>query len=186
LSRQLQSYHVGNCAIVVLQGDLVEENVDAIVNAANEDLAHGGGVAGAIVRAGGPTIQEESDAFVRTHGRVPTGAAAITGAGQLPCRHVIHAVGPIWGSGEESAKLSSAVASALALADEHDLETISLPAISSGIFGFPKDLCATVMLDAIERYLRDNDGTSLREVRLCNIDDDTASVFQREAESRAG
>ena len=137
--------------IRIVQGDLTAEAVDAIVNAANERLAHGGGVAGAISRAGGPIVQRESDAWVREHGPVPTGSAAITGAGALPCRYVIHAVGPVWGSGDEERKLASAVQSALDLADENDLRSVSMPGISSGIFGFPKPLCAEVMLRTIGR-----------------------------------
>jgi len=172
--------------IRVVQGDLTAEHVDAIVNAANEHLAHGGGVAGAIVRAGGRSIQAESDEWVRRHGPVRTGTAAITGAGRLPCRYVIHAVGPVWGSGDEVTKLASAVRSALQLATEHGLHSVSLPAISSGIFGFPKPLCAQVMLETVERYLSEHAGGPLREVNLCNIDQQTASIFQEEARRRWG
>ena len=93
--------------ICVVQNDLTAEQVDAIVNAANERLAHGGGVAGAISRRGGPTIQRESAEWIREHGPVPTGSAAITGAGELPARYVIHAVGPVWGTGDEEAKLEN-------------------------------------------------------------------------------
>ncbi|GAF90961.1 unnamed protein product, partial [marine sediment metagenome] len=92
----------------VVQDDITEEQVDAIVNAANEQLAHGGGVAGAIVRAGGREIQDESRRWVREHGDVPTGGAAITGAGELKARYVIHAVGPVWGMGNEEALLAGA------------------------------------------------------------------------------
>ncbi len=170
--------------IRVVQGDLTAENVDAIVNAANERLAHGGGVAGAIVRRGGRVIQEESNQWVREHGRVTTGMAVITGAGTLPARYVIHAVGPVWGSGEEEAKLSSAVREALQVAETNRLSSISLPAISSGIFGFPKQLCAQVILRTVEQYLSEHPDGSLQEVNLVNIDDETAAVFQREAQRR--
>lgn len=187
LAEELYRYTVGDCTIRIVRGNLVEEHVDAIVNAANENLAHGGGVAGAIVRAGGAAIQEESEALVRAEGPVATGSAAATGAGSLPCEYVIHAVGPIWGSGNERAKLAAAVRSALALACEHGSASVSLPAISSGIFGFPKHLCAAVMLDAVEAHLRDGgESQSLREVRLCNIDPETAELFEREARARAG
>ncbi len=166
----------------VVQNDLTEERVDAIVNAANEGLSHGGGVAGAIARKGGPTIQRESNAWVREHGPVETGSVAMTGAGKLPSRHVIHAVGPVWsGSGDEEAKLASAVRSALDLAEEHGLESVSIPAISSGIFGFPKPLCAEVMLRTIREWFAAHPESALREVNACNIDSGTAQLFEEEA-----
>ncbi len=160
----------------IVSGDLTEEHVDAIVNAANSRLAHGGGVAGAIVRKGGPSIQEESDRWVREHGEVPTGEAAITGAGDLPAGKVIHAVGPVWGSGDEDRKLAGAVTSALTLAREHGLRRVSLPAISSGIFGFPKDRCARIMLETVTSF------AGLDEIRLCNVDAPTAGAFLAAAE----
>jgi O-acetyl-ADP-ribose deacetylase (regulator of RNase III) len=162
--------------IRVVRGDLTEERVDAIVNAANSRLAHGGGVAGAIVRRGGRAIQEECDRLVAEHGEVPTGGAVVTGAGRLPARHVIHAVGPVWGTGDEDAKLAGAVRGALALARAGDLRRVSLPAISSGIFGFPKDRCARVILETVCAF------EGLEEVRLCNLDDRTATIFREEAE----
>ena len=168
----------------VVQGDLTAETVDAMVNAATEHLMHGGGVAGAISRRGGPVIQRESTAWVRAHGPVPTGSAAITAAGSLPCRFVIHAVGPIWGTGDEEAKLASAVHSALDLADERELRSISMPGISSGIFGFPKPLCAHVMLGAILEWLGEHPESSVREVNACNIDGETARLFEAEARRR--
>lgn len=161
----------------VVQGDLTTETSEAIVNAANEWLQHGGGVAGAISRRGGESIQRESAAWVQQHGVVPTGRAAITGAGRLPARYVIHAVGPVWGSGHEEQKLGSAVKSALALADQYQLKSISIPGISSGIFGGPKDICAQVIIQAALDYLRQHSTTSLTEVRFCNIDEPTASAF---------
>ena len=170
--------------IRVVQGDLTLEQVDAIVNAANGDLAHGGGVAGAISRKGGPSIQKESTAWVREHGPVRTGSAAITGAGELPCRYVIHAVGPVWGSGDEQAKLAGAVRSALDLADQHGLRTVSMPGISSGIFGFPKPLCAQVMLRTIREWLSSHPDSSVQEVNACNIDALTADIFCQEADSQ--
>lgn len=169
-----------------VQGDLTQERVDAIVNAANSSLAHGGGVAGAIVRAGGYEIQEESNRWVREHGPVPTGSAAITGAGRLPARYVIHAVGPVWGTGDEERKLASAVQSALRLADEHGLESISMPGISSGIFGFPKPLAAQVIVRAAREYLEAHPETSLKEVRFCNIDAQTAQYFAQEVRRQFG
>jgi len=165
----------------VVQGDITEEEVDAIVNAANEQLAHGGGVAGAIVRSGGREIQEESRQWVREHGDVPTGGAAITGAGRLKARYVIHAVGPVWGMGNEEALLAGAVNSALALAEEHGLGSVSLPAISTGIYGFPKPLGAQVILGAVQEYLDGHSNSSLTELRLCNIDSATSELFAEAA-----
>jgi O-acetyl-ADP-ribose deacetylase (regulator of RNase III) len=163
----------GGQVVRVVRGDLTEERVDAIVNAANSRLAHGGGVAGAIVRRGGREIQEESNRVAP----VPVGQAKMTGAGRLPAGHVIHAVGPMWGEGDEDAKLRSAVQSSLALAEQQGFGTISMPAISSGIFGFPKEGCAEVFMAAIRDYFSDHPGGSLQEVRLCNIDAETSRIF---------
>ena len=168
----------GGALVRIVRADITGEPVDAIVNAANGVLAHGGGVAGAISRAAGPTLQEESARWVAEHGEVPTGGAAITGAGDLAARHVIHAVGPVWGTGDEDAKLASAVRSALELAVEHGLSSISLPAISSGIFGFPKERCAEVILGVVDPF------EGLEEIRLCNFDDLTAGVFKAAAERK--
>ena len=170
--------------VCVVQNDLTLEKVDAIVNAANEHLSHGGGVAAAISGKGGPVIQQESTAWVREHGPVLTGSAAITSAGRLPCRYVIHAVGPVWGSGNEDAKLSSAVRSALDLADRYQLRSVSMPGISSGVFGFPKPLCARVMLSAVIEWLTSHPASTLQVVNLSNIDGLTTDVFCREAEAQ--
>jgi O-acetyl-ADP-ribose deacetylase (regulator of RNase III) len=167
--------------IRVLQGDITEEPVEAIVNAANERLAHGGGVAGAIVRKGGWEIQEESNAWVLEHGRVSTGSVAITTAGQLLADYVIHAVGPVWGSGDEDAKLASAVRSSLQLAAERSIRSISFPAISAGIFGFPEDRCARILLHTIVSFLREHPDNSIREVHVCLYGAGTAEVFMQEA-----
>jgi O-acetyl-ADP-ribose deacetylase (regulator of RNase III) len=168
----------------LVHGDLTGEKADAIVNAANAYLAHGGGVAGAIVRVGGREIQAESDAWVREHGPVSHERPAITGAGRLPCRYVIHAVGPVWGEGDEDAKLRSAVIGALALADEKALTSLALPAISTGIFGFPKDRGARVILDAIVDYFADKHDASLGEVRITLIDEPSVAIFADEFNRR--
>src|SRR5437870_12571648 len=125
----------------IIEGDITDQEVDAIVNAANEMLAHGGGVAGAIARKGGPEITSESRRWVEEHGRVPTGSAAITGGSALKARYVIHTVGPVWqgGSRYEERLLASADRSALKLADERGLASIALPAISTGMFGYPSE-----------------------------------------------
>jgi O-acetyl-ADP-ribose deacetylase (regulator of RNase III) len=170
----------------VVHGDITQEPVDAIVNAANGRLAHGGGVAGAIARAGGPAIRQESRAWVREHGPVETGAAAITSGGELPAEYVIHAVGPVWRDrGDEPALLRSAVQQALALADAHAVRSLSIPAISSGIFGFPKPLAAEVIWAAALDYLTEHPESAVRRVRFCNIDRRTADLFLEEGRRRS-
>lgn len=163
----------------VVEGDLTRERVDAVVNAANGWLAHGGGVAGAILRRAGLDLQLESDAWVDRHGEIPDGGVAHTTAGMLPCKRVIHAVGPVWKGGNrgEEEALRRAVTNALSLAAELGHGDLAMPAISSGIFGFPKELCATVMLDAALAWCAKNPGSSLREVRFTNIDAPTVAVF---------
>lgn len=159
------------------QADLTQERVDAIVNAANNRLQHGGGVAGAIVRRGGAQIQAESNAWVRKHGPVTHERPAYTGAGNLPCRYVIHAVGPVWGEGDEDAKLGAAVSGSLRVADELELTSIALPAISTGIFGFPKDRAARVILAAIQDYFASHVDSKLQLVRLVLFDQPTLDAF---------
>ncbi|MCK4910280.1 MAG: macro domain-containing protein [Thermodesulfovibrionales bacterium] len=167
---------IGDCVLRLVQGDITERPVDAIVNAANPFLQHGGGVAGAIVRKGGEVIQEESNRI----GYLDVGKAAITGAGSLRARHVIHAVGPRMGEGDEDEKLVSAVRSVLELAEDKGLQSISLPAISSGIFGFPKDRCAAILVVEAALHLRANPATSLKVVEFCVFDEATAGYFSRE------
>jgi O-acetyl-ADP-ribose deacetylase (regulator of RNase III) len=164
----------------LVHGDLTEERVDAIVNAANAELVHGGGVAGAISRRGGPAIQAESDAWVREHGLATHERPALTGAGLLPCLHVIHAVGPVWGEGNEDANLRVAVTGSLALADELRLASLALPAISTGIFGFPKDRGARIIVDAILGFLSTQPQTSLQEIRITLIDQPSVLIFSQE------
>lgn len=159
--------------LTLLQGDITEERVDAIVNAANSRLQHGGGVAAAIVRKGGSIIQKESDQI----GFVPVGEAAITGGGSLPAQYVIHVVGPRWGEGNEDEKLKNAVLNTLKLASERRLQSISMPAISAGIFGFPKKRCAEILLTNME-YLKTNPDSTLNEVRICLFDAPTLEAFK--------
>lgn len=168
----------------LIHGDLTEESVDAIVNAANARLQHGGGVAGAIVRGGGTVIQLESDAWVRIHGPVTHDCPALTSAGALPCRHVIHAVGPVWGEGQEDAKLNAAVSAALQLAEEHRFASLALPAISTGVFGFPKERGARVLVQAILDHFRSSPAGSLQEVHITLIDEPSVRVFASEFQAR--
>jgi O-acetyl-ADP-ribose deacetylase (regulator of RNase III) len=162
----------------LVHGDLTVEHVDAIVNAANRYLSHGAGVAGAIQKRGGPTIRQESEAWVRTHGPVSHEAPAYTRAGRLPCRYVIHAVGPVWGDGDEDAKLAAAVTGSLTLADELNLNSVAIPPISTGIFGFPKVRAARIFKDAITAYFEAHPQSGLELVRFTIIDVETLRVFE--------
>jgi putative ATPase len=151
----------------VVRGDLLAEPVDAIVNAANGHLAHGGGVAGIIARAAGPDLQAESDRIVREHGPFPAGSAVVTGAGRLAFKGVIHAVGPRQGEGDEERKLVAALEAAFTRAHEAGWASVSFPAVSSGIFAVPLDVCARAYLAAATRWPGANPGSPLCQVRLC-------------------
>ncbi|GAB4538846.1 MAG: hypothetical protein Fur002_02990 [Anaerolineales bacterium] len=176
MSKILKEKNISGCAVQLAQGDITLENVDAIVNAANEYLEHGGGLAFAIVQRGGDVIQRESDEWVKQRGKVAHAAPAYTSGGALRAKFVIHAVGPIWGDGDEDAKLRAAALGALRLADELQLTSIALPAISTGIFGFPKARAARIILDAIYDYLKEP--SRLRLIRITLWDDDSARVFE--------
>ena len=161
----------------IVQGDITLEEVDAIVNAANEHLQHGGGVAWAIVRRGGDAIQEESDMWIQQHGLVTHAHPAWTLGGALPAKYIIHAVGPVWGDGDEDKKLAVAVIGSLRVADELKLLSIAMPAISTGIFGFPKDRAARIIFSAIESYFVEIKDSSAQVVRLVLFDDATIQPF---------
>lgn len=156
------------------QGDITELDIDAIVNAANENLVLGGGVAGAIRSKGGPTIQDECDRI----GHTPTGTAVITTGGRLKAKHVIHAVGPVYGTGNEDEKLKNTVIAALKVAKENDLRTVAFPAISAGIFGFPKQRCAEIMIRTMLEYLAKNKRPE--EIIIILYDEQTFTVFEKE------
>jgi O-acetyl-ADP-ribose deacetylase (regulator of RNase III) len=162
--------------IQIVQGDITTEQVDAIVNAANEYLQHGGGVARTISTHGGSAIQKESNAWVQEHGRVTHARPAWTSGGNLPAKYVIHAVGPVWGDGDEDNKLESAVTGSLRVADELKCSTIAMPAISTGIYGFPKDRAAGIIFSAIEKYFVEN-SSGLKTVKLTLYDQPTVDVF---------
>jgi O-acetyl-ADP-ribose deacetylase (regulator of RNase III) len=169
----------------IVQGDITIEEVDVIVNAANEHLQHGGGVAWAISKKGGATIQQESDEWIRVHGPVSHAHPAWTSGGNLPAKYIIHAVGPVWGDthdvgtgGDEDAKLASAVTGSLRVADELKCKSISMPAISTGIFGFPKDRAAEIIFKSIKNYFSENSDSGVGLVRLVLFDDATERVFR--------
>jgi putative ATPase len=163
--------------IQIVQGDITTEEVDAIVNAANERLLHGGGVAWAIARKGGSAIQRESDDWIRQHGSVSHAHPAWTSGGLLPAKYVIHAVGPVWGEGDEEDKLAQAVTGSLRVAAELKCSSIAMPAISTGIFGFPKDRAAEIIFAAIEKYFVGNSSSDVGTVKLVLYDQPTVDVF---------
>lgn len=166
-------------SIELVQGDITEQDMDAIVNAANSQLILGAGVAGAIRRKGGPSIQEECLAI----GYCEVGDAVITGGGDLKARHVIHAVGPRMGEGSEAGKLANAVRASLALAEQHGLQSIALPAISTGVFGYPLEGCADVMLRVIIDHTFE-DLQHLARIVICLYDERAFSVFAREFQAK--
>ena len=169
-------------SLQIVQGDITIEEVDAIVNAANEQLAHGGGVAWAISKKGGPKIQAESDDWVRKHGQVSHAHPAWTSGGALPAKYVIHAVGPVWinGRDDEDQNLQDAVVGSLQVADELKCESISMPAISTGIFGFPKDRAAEIIFKAIGKQLDKNEASTIKVVRIVLFDQSTIDAFLKQ------
>jgi O-acetyl-ADP-ribose deacetylase (regulator of RNase III) len=170
----IDEIRISNDKIIrLIKGDITDQNVDVIVNPANSYLKHGGGVAGAIVRKGGKIIQTESDRI----GFVSVGSSVITTSGELPCQAIIHTVGPKMGEGNEDFKLSKSIHSSLSLASDNSYKSISIPAISSGIFGFPKDRCANILLDESIKFLQYNN-TSIKIIEFCIIDDETLFHFK--------
>ncbi|MGB8225413.1 MAG: macro domain-containing protein [Sedimentisphaerales bacterium] len=163
---------INNSILELVKGDITEQICDAIVNATNAQLILGGGVAGAIRKKGGPSIQTECDKIGGTF----VGGAVITTAGNLKAKYVIHAVGPQMGEGDEDNKLKNATLNSLKIADKHKLQSIAFPAISTGIFGYPADRCAKIMLATIIDYLKDR--TGIKKVTMCLFDDKTLGIFQ--------
>ncbi|MEN3046895.1 MAG: macro domain-containing protein [Candidatus Hydrothermales bacterium] len=159
--------------VYICQGDITELNVEALVNPANERLKHMGGLAAHIVRKGGKIIQEESDKI----GYCKVGEAVVTTGGNLKAKYVIHTVGPRWGEGNEEEKLKSAVRSSLSKGEDLKIKSIAIPAISTGIFGFPKDVATKIIVDTVKNFL-ENEAKSLKEVFLCDIDEKTVQYFE--------
>lgn len=161
--------------ISVLQGDITKVAVDAIVNAANSSLMGGGGVDGAIHRAGGPAILEDCRKIVARQGGCATGEAVITTAGKLPAKHVIHTVGPVWNGGhkKEAEKLAACYRNSLQLAADNQLNTIAFPNISTGIYRFPKEEAARIAVNTIRDFLAEHE--EVREVMLVCFDEENLS-----------
>ena len=171
------SAKINKAVLELTQGDITDQTTDAIVNAANAALKLGGGVAGAIRRKGGPKIQEACNKIGGTH----VGGAVITTGGNLAAEYVIHAVGPRHGEEHDDAKLKDATLNSLILADQKNLKNIAFPAISTGIFGFPKDRCVTIMLSTTIAYLEGP--TKLEKVVYCLYNQKTFEIFKRTLQS---
>ena len=168
---------VGSTNVLAVEGDLTRQPVDAVVNAANVQLQHGGGVAAAIVRTGGRVIQEESDAWVRANGPLASGIAAVTTGGMLVASHVIHVAGPVFDESQDNeALLALAVRAALDAAADHEMRSVALPAISAGIYGYPADEAARVITAAVVDWIGQRPA-DLDEVRLVGYDRAMAQRF---------
>jgi O-acetyl-ADP-ribose deacetylase (regulator of RNase III) len=167
--------------IAIAQGDITQLAVDAIVNAANSSLLGGGGVDGAIHRAGGPAILEACRAIVARQGSLPTGEAVITTGGRLPARYVIHTVGPVYrpGAAGLDVLLGNCYRNALRLAIGHGLATVAFPNISTGVYGYPKDEACRVAVGAVREVLAEETG-SLREVKFVCFDVENYELYRRE------
>lgn len=172
---------VGRTRIEIVEGDITEQDVDAVVNAANSGLMGGGGVDGAIHRAGGPAILADCREIVKRQGRLPAGKAVITIAGDMPSRHVIHTVGPVYsGKPSDPVTLASCFTESLKLADEHKLRSVAFPAISCGVYGYPLDEAAKVALGAVADYARGKTGVEL--VRFVLFGERACNAFANAAE----
>jgi O-acetyl-ADP-ribose deacetylase (regulator of RNase III) len=167
--------HIGACVLELVTGNITRQTTEAIVNAANSQLAGGGGVDGAIHRAGGPTIMAETRQ--RYPQGCPTGAAVLTDAGLLPARYVIHAVGPIWRGGQhrEAEQLASAYEKSLAVAVAHQCHSVAFPSLSTGAYGYPVALAARTALRTVSAFLREHQEPSC--VRFVLFDDETYSAY---------
>lgn len=178
---------LGLCQLQLLKGDITTIPVDAIVNAANSHLAGGGGVDGAIHRAGGPDIMRELDEVRARIGTCPAGEAVVTAAGRLPARYVLHAVGPRYRDGqhEEPEKLASCYTTCLNLAAERGVKSISFPSISTGIYGYPLEEAAGIAVNAVANWLRTHSGP-IRVVKLVQYSDQDHKVYKYHAQKLSG
>lgn len=178
MENQAIAVTIDQAKLRITQGDITQQGTDAIVNAANSSLMGGGGVDGAIHRAGGPAILQGCKQIVARQGRLPTGEAVITTGGNLKAKHVIHTVGPVWHGGNkgEPELLASAYRESLKVAAENNLNSISFPSISTGIYGYPVDQAARVALNTVITFLSQGD-TSLREVVFVLFDSRTLEAY---------
>lgn len=178
MENQAIAVTIDQAKLHIIQGDITQQSTDAIVNAANSSLMGGGGVDGAIHRAGGPAILQDCKQIVARQGRLPTGEAVTTTGGNLKAKHVIHTVGPVWHGGNkgEPELLASAYRESLKVAAESDLNSVSFPSISTGVYGYPVDQAARVALNTITTFLSQGD-TSLREVVFVLFDSRTLEAY---------
>jgi O-acetyl-ADP-ribose deacetylase len=179
--------HVGLCQLQLIKGDITNIAVDAIVNAANSQLAGGGGVDGAIHRTGGPEIMRELDEIRARIGRCETGSAVVTGAGRLPAKYVIHAVGPVYRDGKhgEPEQLESCYMTALKLAAERDVRSISFPSISTGIYGYPIEEAAGLAVKTVAEWLHGH-SEPIRVIKLVQFSDHDHAVYRAHAQKQRG
>lgn len=169
---------VGGALLLVVRGDLTTQGVDAVVNAANPELQHGGGVAHALALAGGPEVQRLSDEWVERHGPLSPGTAAVTDGGNLPAEHIIHVVGPRFAEGQDNESLlRQAVRAALEAAEDIGASSLAMPAISAGTYGYPMNLATAVITDEVHGWLAEHTEGAVGEVRLLGVDDDSAEAF---------
>lgn len=178
MERQTREVRIEQTKLSLIQGDITRQDTDAIVNAANSSLMGGGGVDGAIHRAGGPAILAECQQIVAKQGRLPTGKAVITTGGNLNAKYVIHTVGPIWhgGSSHEADLLTSAYRESLKVAAEHKLTSVSFPSISTGVYGYPAEAAARVAVQAVASFLT-GQATSVKEVVFVLFDPRTYEAY---------
>jgi len=178
MERQATEVTINQAKLRIIRGDITQQDTEAIVNAANPGLMGGGGVDGAIHRAGGPAILEECKQIVSRQGRLPTGRAVITGGGNLKAKYVIHTVGPVWHGGNkgEPELLASAYQESLKLAAENNIRSVSFPSISTGAYGYPVAQAAKVAIGAVTACLRQSP-TPVREVVFVLFDAQTFSVY---------
>ena len=178
MGEQTEEVMISQTRLSIVEGDITTQTTDAIVNAANSGLMGGGGVDGAIHRAGGPAILEECKQILDKQGRLPTGKAVITTGGNLKAKHVIHTVGPIWRGGNkgEAALLASAYRESLKLAAKHNLTSISFPSISTGAYGYPLAEALKVAVGAVVSFLREQ-VTSIKEVVFVLFDGGTYKAY---------
>lgn len=168
----MMEWATGDKKVRLIKGDLVQLGVEAIVNAANKSLILGGGVAGAIRTQGGPSIQEECNKI----GPIEVGEAVLTSGGNLKAKYVIHAVGPVYGEGDEDQKLANAIVNSLKIANKRQLHSIAFPAISTGIFHFPMKKCSKIMLKESMNFLKKNDYP--KEIILCLYSEEAYQIFK--------
>ena len=165
--------------IQLIKGDITKIKVDVIVNAANSRLAGGGGVDGAIHRAGGPSIMNECDLIRKTAGGCPTGEAVITTAGELPAKKVIHTVGPVWRGGKhnENILLRNAYYNSLKLADSNEMASIAFPNISTGVYGYPIEAAAEIAIDTVIHYK--DQASSIKQVIFVCFDEVSYDMYNK-------